>query len=92
MSGIQFLVLILIVCAAVYFLRTQHGLWLRKAEQPSGRWEDCSECGGMGMVKFPERRPFDSWERRYWSLEQMKARGVTCLGCGGQERVFKPDD
>lgn len=74
-----------------WWLKRQSGVWIRRDYLPAGSYPDCTECGGMGMLKFPERRAFDEYERQYWSLEQMKARAVACNVCGGLERTFKPD-
>lgn len=85
------LAFLLIVGALVWKLRREDGIWWRRENRPAGRYEDCSQCGGMGMLKFPERRAFNAYEREHWTLEQMKANAIQCQFCGGLERVFKPD-
>lgn len=81
----------ILIGALMLWLRRENGVWWRRDSLPPGRYDDCSECRGMGMLKFPERRAFDAYEREHWTLEQMKAQAISCPFCGGLERVFKPD-
>lgn len=59
---------------------------------PKTEWKQCPKCRGFGMVHFNDLQPFAAWEFDFFSIEQLRAKGVGCNVCGGRESIPVEDD